>query len=381
LNRSRAPQARLARVCVVPALAVAAAAWGQQGGESPTTGANLPWADLDSQRRGKVEAEVARFLAPSKVDDRSANNLGWDCLAAVGLARAGRSGAGARLEAIAKALVAQAVIDPATKRARGWRATLTSARCTNGGYDAFGDGTCNAPDTTYAFQTGLAIACLAQASDVARRPEWRTPAGEAMDHWRERRLPGSVCDGCVTFAASDSAHDAGRYVRNMNLFMAFGAAQSGSIWGERSLVELARNAARADVAEREAGNRGYLGRLDPQWKARATERDRIENHSAAVAVLALEIGRTMSAGDALVQHAATVWRDWAGCDNDRCRTAGCGYWAGDARRCQATFTAAHCAFRPVDPRAAEQCRIYLDQARRLPSFAIWALILGGVATR
>ncbi len=376
--------ARLRWLGVCAALAAATLAFGQPAATpaSPAgAGATTPWGDLDPALRGKVDAAAARFLAPSKVEDRSANNLGWDCLAAVALVRAGDVRAKDRVEAIAQALAAQAVVDSATKRVQGWRATLASAQCKNGGFDAFGDGTCNAPDTTYAFQTGLAIACLAQASDALRRPEWLRLAGEAMDHWRERRLPGGVCEGCVYFATSDSAYDAARYVRNMNMFMAFGAASLGAVRGDRELMDLAAKAARSDVAERTDGNRGYLGRLDPQWKARATERDRIEDHSAAVALLALDMGRTLPAGQSFVEHGTTVWGDWAGCDNDRCRTAGCGYWAGDARTCQGTFTATHCAFRRADPRAAEQCRVYLEKVARLPSFALWALMVGGAATR
>lgn len=62
-------------------------------------------------------------------------------------------------------------------------------------------------------------------------------------------------------------------------------------------------------------------------------------------------------------------------NNDRCRKAGCKYWAGDAEQCQATGTAAHCAFRRDDPLAASQCNQYLSHVSRVPGYGIWATYL------
>ncbi len=65
------------------------------------------------------------------------------------------------------------------------------------------------------------------------------------------------------------------------------------------------------------------------------------------------------------------------CDNKRCQVADCKVWGGDPLRCQATLTAAHCAFRSVDPRARAKCEEYLTRVKILPTFGIWSVVAGG----
>jgi hypothetical protein len=325
---------------------------------------------------GRVQAGIASFLRAPVPPDRSVQNLGWDCMAAAALLEAGEEAARPRLRALAAAIAALAVRDPMTRQARGWAAPLNSPQCAAGGFDAFGDGSCNRSDTVYGFQSGLAIACLAQSGRLADDAEALRVAGEAMASWRTRQLPAaSLCERCIYFATSDHANDAGRYVRNMSLFVGLGAAALALSTKDSDLAELAQRSWRADAEERRLGNRGYLGSLDAQWRSRPSERDRIEDHSAAVAIVVEQLGRWLGSAQAQ-DHAKVVWQDWATCDNERCRSAGCGYWAGDAARCQGTFTAVHCAFRQSDPRAASQCLTYLDKAPRVAPMAIWALALG-----
>lgn len=324
----------------------------------------------------RVQAGILSFLRAPVPPDRSVQNLGWDCMAAAALLESGQEDARPRLRALAAAIVALAVRDPQTRQARGWAAPLNSPQCAAGGFDAFGDGSCNRPDTVYGFQSGLAIACLAQSGRLADDAEALRIAGEAMASWRSLQLPAaSLCERCTYFATSDHANDTGRYVRNMSLFVAFGAAALARSTKDSDLAELAQRAWRADAEERRLGNRGYLGSLDAQWRSRPSERDRIEDHSAAVAIVVEQLGRWLGSAQAQ-DHAKVVWQDWATCDNERCRTAGCGYWAGDAARCQGTFTAVHCAFRQGDPGAASQCLTYLDKSPRVTPMAIWALVLG-----
>ncbi|HRI18329.1 MAG TPA: hypothetical protein PL196_07385, partial [Burkholderiaceae bacterium] len=183
------------------------------------------------------------------------------------------------------------------------------------------------------------------------------------------------CEGCVFFATSDSAQDEDRYIRNMNLFVAFGASELGRATQDARLLETARQSVRADIWERSNGNRGYLGKLDPLWTSRAGESERIENHSASMALL-LKVMSWSLADPAAARQAEVVWRDWASCDNKRCQTAGCAYWAGNAAQCQATATAAHCAFRQADRLARTQCETLVALQPSLGSYALWAIALG-----
>lgn len=334
-------------------------------------------ADLTAGGQDRVVASIDAMLKSKSVKkDRSKNNLGWDCLAVTELAASGDPRAVARLRVIVAELKAD-MIKSAQGKPLGWTASIVDKRCPRGGYDAFQDRTCNPPDTVYAFQSGLGIACLARASKPLGDPALLATARQVLAAWQSFVLPKSLCRDCLYFQTSGSANDAGRYVRNMNVFMAFGAANLGAT-GDAEAMQIARRAMASELAESARGNQGYLGILDPQWMKSKKEADRIENHAASVAVLSMQMGNLL--GDAkIAQHAKKIWHEWATCDNERCRNATCKYWAADPARCQATTTAAHCAFRSTDPRASESCKQYLDSVPAVGSFGIWALSVGGAA--
>lgn len=333
------------------------------------------FADLPAGAQERVGASVDAMLKSKSVaKDRSANELGWDCLAATELAAAGDARAAARLRIIVDKLQGD-LVKSAQGKPLGWTATIVDKHCPGGGYDAFQDRSCNPPDTTYAFQTGLGIACFARASKPLGDPALLATARQVLAAWQSFLLPQSLCRDCLYFQTSSSPNDAGRYVRNMNVFMAFGAASVGAA-GDAEAMQVARRAMASELAESARGNQGYLGVLDPQWiRSKPDESQRIENHAASVAVLAQQMGALTE--DPKVQaHAKKVWREWATCDNERCRSATCSYWAADPARCQATQTAAHCAFRSVDARARELCQQYLDKIPAVGSFGVWALGVG-----
>lgn len=335
------------------------------------------FADLSGAAQERVGASIDAMLKSKSVaKDRSANDLGWDCLAATELAAAGEPRAAARLRVIVTKLQGD-MIKSAHGKPLGWTASTVDKRCPGGGYDAFQDRSCNPPDTAYAFQSGLGIACLARASKPLGDPALLATARQVLGSWQAFLLAKTPCPDCLYFQTSSSANDAGRYVRNMNVFMAFGAASLGAA-GDAEAMRIARRAMASELAESARGNKGYLGALDPQWAKSASEADRIENHAASVAVLSMQMATLM--GDAKVeQHARKVWREWATCDNERCRTATCSYWAADPARCQTTQTAAHCAFRGTDARARKWCQQYLDKVPAVGAFGIWALGVGGAA--
>lgn len=331
--------------------------------------------DLPADAQAKVTASVNAFLSSKRVKDtRSANDLGWDCLAAIEMARLGEERAIQRIRVISNELARDAVRSVDGK-ALGWTASIRDdRRCPAGGYDAFGDGTCNPVDTVYALQSGLALACLAKASKVLQDDKLGALAAESFASWRNFVLPASPCPGCIYFATSNSPNDAGRYVRNMNVFVALGGAALASV-GDAEAGGVAQRAMQSEMGERQAGNKGYLGRMDPQWKRARSEADRIENHAAAVAVSVLQMGEWLGTPE-YSRYGLDIWQDWARCDNDRCRKATCNYWAADPKRCQATHTAAHCAFRSSEPRARELCLDYLSRANAVGSFGILSLLLG-----
>lgn len=325
----------------------------------------------------KVRKSAAAFLRARAREDRSANDLGWDCQAAAQLVELGLPGARERLAGIADELVNDVVRSQRTGKAVGWASSgeQKGACVPSRGRDSNVDTTCDGGDRRlYAFQSGLGMACLARAGVLLQRQDYVATASDVMAYWDRLRMKKAPCPDCVFFAASDSADDDVRYVRNMNLFIAFGASElAAAKAGDQNLSGIARRALQSDVVERRAGNRGYLGKLDPLWTSRKGEDERIENHSASVALLLNSMARTLK-DPVAGEQASLIWKDWATCDNKRCRTAGCKYWAGDARQCTATATAAHCAFRLQDPLARQQCDIYIDKVHSVGGYALWSVL-------
>jgi len=331
-------------------------------------------ADLPQADQAKVAETARAFIRGKPAADRSANDLGWDCQAAAALARLGVEGARERLAGIGEALAALVVRSRRDGRAIGWPQAGEQKACVPAQPGANAAANCEGQVTIYAFQSGLGIACLADAGSLLGKPEWTSMASDAMAYWDRLRMLKAPCPDCIFFATSDSASDAQRYIRNMNLFIAFGAAELGGVTNNPGLLDVAKRAVRSDIWERDNGNRGYLGRLDPLWSSRAGEADRIENHSASMALLLTAMAQRLD-DPKIAQHAQTVWRDWATCDEKRCKTAGCKYWAGDAAQCQGTATAAHCAFRMREKLAREQCEALITRDPSLGSYGLWAVTL------
>jgi len=332
--------------------------------------------DLPAAQRQMIAGSLDKSLGSTGVRaGRSANELGWDCLAAVALAKQGDARGKTRARIIADQLMRD-VVTSSDGKPLGWTATINDKRCPQGGYDAFGDGSCNPPNTVYAFQTGLATACLASASKLLDDPALLSTAKAVFAAWRPYLIPATPCPDCAYFAMSNDRNDAGRYVRNMSLFMALAGASLGAA-GDVQAGQLARRLMASDIAETAHGNKGYLGYMDPAFKKNpGLESDRIENHAAAVAVVSAWIGDLLDSPE-YREHGLRILREWATCDNDRCRTGTCNYWAGDPARCQATHTAAYCAFRSVDPMARQRCNEYLERIPAIGSFGQVAVAMGG----
>lgn len=328
--------------------------------------------DLPAAAQQMIATSLDKSLGSTGLkSDTSASVLGWDCLAAVALAERGDERGKQRARIIADQLMRD-IVKSAEGKPLGWTADIKDKRCPQGGYDAFGDGSCNPPSTVYAFQTGLGVACLASASKLLDDRALLDVARTIFAAWRPYLMPATPCPECAYFAMSNSPNDAGRYVRNMNVFMALGGASLAAA-GDAEAGQLARRLMASEIAETTRGNKGYLGYMDPGWKKNpALESDRVENHAAAVAIISLRIGELLARNE-YRQLAQRIWHEWATCDNDRCKTGTCRYWAGDPARCQATLTAAHCAFRSIDPLARERCVQYLEKIRAIGAVGLLAI--------
>lgn len=328
--------------------------------------------DLNAEGQDKFLAAVHKLVHAKPRRDRSANDLAWECLATIQLTKLGYEGSEERLGVIADGMLLLAVKSTRTGKAIGWPSAANHVACVHGGEDSNLPAACEGSDTVYAFQSGLGMACLAPSSIILQRSDLMNAAKDVMGYW-ELRIKKTPCKDCIYFAMSDSATDKDRYVRNMNLFLAFGASELGETAKIDELIVMAQKAVRSDIWERENGNRGYLGKLDPLWTSRPGEAERIENHSASIALLLNIMVQTL--GDpALNHHALTVWHDWASCENKRCQTAGCKYWAGDPSQCQATATAAHCAFRFRDNVAKSKCDQFMALVPTVNAYGIWAVL-------
>lgn len=329
-------------------------------------------ADLDSVGQDKILAAAGALVKAKSRPARSASGLAWECLATIQLAGLGYEGSLERLASIADDMLLLAVKSRGTEKTIGWSSAAKNRACGFSEKNSRVPSACEGTDIVYAFQSGLGMACLVPASIILQRSDLMNEAKDVMSYWR-LRIKKAPCDDCVYFAMSDSPTDEDRYVRNMNLFLAFGASELGVTAKLGELLVMAKKAVRSDIWERENGNRGYFGKLDPLWTSRPGEAERIENHSAFVAVLLTTMAKKLS-DQAFDRHALTVWRDWATCDNQRCQTAGCTYWAGDPSECQATATAAHCAFRFRDNTAKSKCTEYLSRVGNVNAYGIWAIL-------
>lgn len=333
--------------------------------------------DLEEGNRTTFLGFVRRFVAMKPpYSDRSANDLGWDCLAAAELAQASVPGAEDRLSNAAIALLDKGLQRP--DGALGWTAARNAARegdCAVGAHPSITPGRCIPAGTAYSFQSGLAVTCLAIAGELLSRPHWVVVAKRSFTHWdslRSGALPG--CNECLYYWYDDAGVDAQRYVRNLSLFMGLGAAALAR--EEPQLAAVAQAVIRSDIWERSGGNRGYLGRLDPLWSNRAGESARTENHMAVMALIT-DLASELIGFEDGTRHAFELWKDWATCDEKRCQTAGCRYWSGDPQKCVNTATFTSCLFRRRDSLAKLRCNEAIGKNDGISPYSILAIVLGG----
>jgi hypothetical protein len=297
--------------------------------------------------------------------------IGYTCLAATALADTGDQGAQATAKAAADVVMRKLIGGPASPRGWGYEGTENCAG--PGSSDAFGDGTCNAGDTAYAFQTGLAATCLARATVATGDPAYARIAKAVLIRWG--RAADRPCPACVQFQPSDSANDRGRAIRNTNALMGMAAAWTFTATGDAEMRRLARGVAATEAREAAAGNVGYLSVADRDFKANPSRQGRrLENHYPFIAKGLLDIGAlTRDPRSRALGRRAMA--DWMACRGADCSRLPCTTWAAGPA-CAATAQALTPCFFRDDPDMAVACERVLAQKPRFSSYHVWVVADG-----
>ncbi len=235
----------------------------------------VPGADVTDASRplDRFESLFARRFVPHATPWPAATDpsgVSYHCLAAASGLR--RANAGASFDATFRAqldLATRAAADHLLAIAPTWGG---SGWGLDRAWDAFSDGTTNAANTVYAFQTGLATWCLAEAADVTGDTRYRTLAARAITNYRTRAFVRHGegypinCTTCGYFWYSLAAADVGRMVKNTNIEMAV-ASLVLDRYGADSAARL--SGAQATLAQYgeifSYANYGYLGRYDTAY--------------------------------------------------------------------------------------------------------------------
>ncbi|MBL8394665.1 MAG: hypothetical protein JNK99_07945 [Candidatus Accumulibacter sp.] len=320
-------------------------------------------------------AQAASLDMPPPTKDADALAVAYDCLASLARYSRGSKALLGRAKADGDELLSMATVD-GNKRT-GWpyiqRTTEESKKCGQAGaLDAFGDGTCNPPETPYMLQTGYAVACLAQLNIATGDVRYLQVARKALsDSWS---LGSAVtgCQDCFYYWYSYHANDLNRFVRNPNVAMGLGLAWMFAATGEAIYRERALAIAKAEHHEIQAGNAGYFGIDDPKYKANPKfEAQRIENHVPhqvkGLKDISKLTGNAQALGDAKSEMDSFLY-----CRNDRCRPGNCKAWAAPPS-CQATATIAPCILADQGDPYQSLCEVVLKELPRLNAFQIFLL--------
>ena len=325
-----------------------------------------------SPAAGKLVREaIVKYAAGEPRQVEVAASTAWDCLASAAILRTGLADSSERLKAAVDALLR--IGAPHQSGALTWsipaRPPKRSCRV-RGELDAFNDGTCNPPGTGYGFQSGVAAACLAEASDLLHDSHLLDVAQASLRHWESLSEPVRGCRSCRTFRYSDDPNDSGRSVRNINLFLGLAAASVGAHGKVDAALKVVDRVLATEEVELSNKNFGYLGSSDPRFRKNPEkEGSRTEDHY--VSMLGLVNGIGVLTGDRrAAELAARYYRIWADCRNERCRNNGCGYWSGDIKACSNTHSFGHCQLRSRDPAAAAKCEEVIKRGKLQNPYAL-----------
>jgi hypothetical protein len=225
-----------------------------------------------------------------------------------------------------------------------------------GSWDAFQDGTCNAPGAKYGFQGYLAGSCLLGLYERTQDATYLDPVRSFVDgYWTFGAEARADEETSFTFSYSADPNDRGRFTRGVNAMLGALVARLYADTGERRYFSRALAVGEAERAENRRGNFGYLSSLDPAWRASpSVEAGRIENHLPFTAVALEDLSLSLG-GDRFHEDAVAIFSVWADCKNAVCLKSQCGSWSGDPARCVDSYTFAFCLM-PVRAAFAAYCQ-------------------------
>ena len=242
-----------------------------------------------------------------------------------------------------------------------------------GSWDPFNKGTCNPGGTSYMYETGLAATCLARAGLVTGDRTYVDFARRVLSGSRSLGTALKGCRDCFTYWYSYHPNDRGRFVRNTNALMGMAHAWAYAATGEEHFAERAREVANALMLDLERKNFGYFAIQDPKYRASPRRESRsIDNHEIWIAKSLVDMGHALGS-DRLIEAAVEVMDRWRGCDTPQCRSAPCGAWGPDYRKCPGNYPLGPCFLRSVSPKYAEICAQTTSLLRRPTPYQLWAL--------
>ena len=347
-----------------------------QAADTPTGGAEALVRIRDMAQKWAPAAIASAQRGASKQPEEHAA-VAQSCLALVAAYRRDPSASTKEsVSAVASILVDQKDLNSDGRI--GWGVPATRAKhkkCPAPGMlDAFGDGSCNPPNTEYTFQTGLAVMCLAQAYEVTGDVRFRKTAEQALDDsWNVGRHSAG-CNDCYYYWYSYDKNDADRYVRNTNALMGAAAAWVWKISAVPKYKERASQIVNAELRELSAHNDGYFGIDDRRFKEDPRkESKRIENHVPWVAKGLVDMGVVLKDQRAM-KAALAVQDSWQFCSGAFTCGSDCDIWAADAARCNKSVTASPCFHKNASQRYAELCEVAAEQIEKAPnSYRYWAV--------
>lgn len=305
------------------------------------------------------------------------NNSLWfaqDCLGSMALYRSGSQLALARAQADADQLLALRSADSMGRRGWPYVQALTAAakKCgIPGALDAFGDGTCNPPETPYMIDTGYAVACLAQVAAVTAERRYLLSAIEAVSDSWELGVTGATCPGSFDYWYSYHPNDFGRFVRNVNAIMGVGLTWLYDATGDVKYRNRALAIARTEHCEISAGNYGYFGIADRRYGSDPKlESRRIENHIPHQ-VKFLQLVAAKFNEPAAQSDAKALLEAFLTCTEPHCRPNNCAAWAVPAE-CRASQNIAPC-MDTDDDRWRSACAAARTRFPRLNGFQIYLM--------
>jgi len=262
----------------------------------------------------------------------------------------------------------------------GWGIAATAAPgpgCKQPGeFDAFADGTCNAANREYMFETGLVSMCLARMSIVTKDMRYALVAARALDDsWDMGTVP-AACPSCFYYWYSYDQNDINRYVQNSNVLMGAAAAWVAEATGQIKYRIRARAVARSEEREVDAGNFNYFGIDDATHQRQSVNKTRaLENHLAWVGKSLLDMGRLLDDAETL-RDGIMVQSAWQRCGVDSSCARNCSVNASDADKCRESATASPCFFKNIDSFLAEQCVLAIGRLAPLGMTpAMWWALL------